>query len=262
MASLSIGASSNNTNKQNSNNNNAYMYIHVNLKQNRRTVHFTGPPTRELLQKEFEKLFYRDCIASGSCYFQDSDSIRWEHYQEIANGRPGQRNRNYSIDELKSWSEKEREMVMFPPGFQDRFNAWKNHRDSFSITEPFLFDSDHWPGQTSSGSDFPPLLTHGNVLKLNPDDSWQLATPREHLRSLGFRSPSVLDSVFQQTNMPIRAQKKMAGNGMHLFTMTAWMTFVMSFCVPKSEIQNPEPQPYISVEDSDEDEWADSCRDA
>ena len=64
----------------------------------------------------------------------------------------------------------------------------------------------------------------------------------------------------REAKIPTRAQKKFAGNGMNLFAITAWMSYIMSWCVPKSESQSIELP--LVIHDDDDDEWVDSCRDA
>ena len=124
---------------------------------------------------------------------------------------------------------------------------------------PYIFDGYHHPGQSAAGTDFPPLLTHGHVMALNHDDSWLLATPREHYKSLGFKFPNQLEDIFEKIKAPPSAWKKCAGNGMHFMAMASWMSYIMANCVKHdpnkipptigNSTENDESVEYIDKED-------------
>lgn len=200
---------------------------------NRRTTRWQGPPTQELLRKDFRQRFFKHALAPGSVFFSDSEDDRWNHYLQVINRRPGQKDAKFTLEEVKSWDEEELQRHLFPAGFNSRFQEWKRYRDEMHGDSdlPYIFDGDHHPGQSAAGTDFPPLLTHGHVMALHHDDSWQLATPQEHFKSLGFKFPNELGNIFKKINAPPSTWKKCAGNGMHLMAMTSWMTYILANCV-------------------------------
>ena len=200
---------------------------------NRRTTRWQGPPTLELMRKDFQERFFKHATAPGSVFFSDTDQERQQHYCELINKRPGQKDARFTLEEMKSWSDQELQQHLFPAGFLSRFQAWKSYRDETHGDDilPFIFDGDHHPGQSAAGTDFPPLLTHGHVIALNRDDSWALATPQEHYKSLGFKFPCALGQVFDLIDAPASTRKKCAGNGMHLMSMACWMAYICANCV-------------------------------
>ena len=184
---------------------------------NRRTNRWNGPPTLEGMRADFRQRFFKHTTAPGCVFFSDSDDARMEHYLEVINNRRGQKDANFTAAEVSGWSDAELQQHLFPAGFNARFQSWKELRNEIHGDGdlPFIFDGDHHPGQSSSGTDFPPLLTHGHIIRLNNDDTWQLATPQEHYKSLGYKFPNKLGDIFKNINALPSTWKKCAGNGMH-----------------------------------------------
>ena len=137
-----------------------------------------------------------------------------------------------------------------------------NRDEHHSGQNPFMSDSDHWPGQSAGGEDFPASLTHGNIIALFNDDRWLLATPEEHFKSMGFRYPNGMDEVLKTLELPFYVHNKFARNGMHLFAMSIWMAVIMSQCRLKEEMSLP-PVFFQDEQDywqsSDDEEPASGC---
>ena len=150
----------------------------------------------------FPAAFLQAHNGPGCVFFSDSDDARMEHYLEVINNRRGQKDANFTAAEVSGWSDAELQQHLFPAGFNARFQSWKDLRNETHGDGdlPFIFDGDHHPGQSSSGTDFPPLLTHGHIIRLNNDDTWQLATPQEHYKSLGYKFPNKLGDIFKKIN--------------------------------------------------------------
>ena len=115
-----------------------------------------GTPTLELMRKDFQERVFKHSTAPGSVFFSDTDQERQQHYCELINKRPGQKDARFTLEEMKSWSDQELQQRLFPAGFLSRFQAWKSYRDETHGDDilPFIFDGDHHPGQSAAGTDF------------------------------------------------------------------------------------------------------------
>jgi hypothetical protein len=169
---------------------------------NRRTTCWNGPPTLEGMRADFRQRFFTHTTAPVCVFFSDSDDTRMAHYLEVINKRPGQKDANFTAVEVSGWSDAELQQHLFPAGFNARFQSWKELRNETHGDGdlPFIFDGDHHPGQSSSGTDVPPLLTRGHIIRLNNDDTWQIATPQEHYKPLGYKFPNKLGDIFKNIN--------------------------------------------------------------
>ena len=227
----------------------------------RRTTYWNGPPTLKEMQADFRRRFFKHTTAPGSVFFSDSDDARMAHYIEVINNRPGQKDANFTAEEVSGWSDAELQQHLFPAGFNARFLAWKELRNEThgDGSRSYIFDGDHHPGQSSSGTDFPPLLTHGHIIRLNNDDSWQLATPQEHYKSLGYKFPNKLGDTFKKIKALPTTWKKCAGNGMHLMAMAAFMSYIMANTTKHDPNAMP---PTMSSRGENDDEYVDDEEDA
>eukprot|EP00959_Pyramimonas_sp_CCMP1952_P177025 3700001-Pyramimonas_sp.AAC.1 len=84
-----------------------------------------------------------------------------------------------TTDELKLMDPDDRVQAAFAPGTVDRCKAW---REKDKRTKGFIIsDIEHWPGRGPGGcQEFPCLLTHGTVLRMDQSGEWQLALGKDH----------------------------------------------------------------------------------
>ena len=102
--------------------------------------------------------------------------------------------------------------------------------------------------------EFPTQMCHGTIAALSAT-SWKLVTPSERFCGLGFHAlPAVctqwpecdLMRILRAENISKTSLHKLTGNGMHLASQAAWMTYVISHCALRSWFESsprtvPEP---------------------
>ena len=133
-----------------------------------------------------------------------------------------------------SWQASFLEALLPPCGLQ-RYCAWDKLRaENEGIGGSYLADIEHHPGRGSGGSLFPCLLTHGTVV------DWEVgrpATSMEHVAAQGFHvfGDHKYNSRITSCLRSLQAYrvKRLAGNGICLPAILAWMVFVWSNTVKR-----------------------------
>ena len=229
---------------------------------NRLTVEWHGPPSQEAVEIEFMHLFARSMQMTATDLICETDESRWAMYLHIANERGKKTGRVFTNEELIALPPWQLLTLIQPVGAPQRLDEWyvfmeANH--PVQEGEAFFCDIDHHPGTRSTGGrEWPSQLTHGTVLAVFERERWKMATPKEYMGALGFHSlpdycsrfsmsPAV--KVIDRLGLTDKEVRLLCGNGMHLMTQAAWMTYVLS------NISEKEPLCDECVDDQD-DEWS------
>ena len=226
-------------------------------------------PVGEALQEDFRDAFWRSPQVQGAILLCDSEESRWEYYRSLAGGL-GNR---MSVDDLKALPDWELMTYIGPPGMAQRHHEWRSfmfgHHWTQEGIEDFMVDLDHHPGSKgcTGGREFPTQLCHGTIATLSAT-SWTLATPLERVCAMGFHAlPAVctqwpecdLMRIIRAENISRSSLHKLTGNGMHLVSQAAWMTYVLSHCARRDWFESsPRTVPGSEVDNEADDEWAES----
>ena len=226
---------------------------------NRFTMLWVGPSDQNMVERDFLARFARRTLLAGSSLLTASTEERFEYYAEVMNNRPGQKAANFTGAELQTWSPDDLKARLGPAGWLERFLAWEQERDIRHQPLPgrdYMADLDQWPahgkhkcGQAracaerfGAGDLWPTQLTHGSIAALAADGTWRLATPNEHLAALGVpvHDPeNPLLGYLQELKVPGRRVKMLAGNGMHVRLIGAWMAYIFA-----NTIRRPAVDPF------------------
>ena len=146
-----------------------------------------------------------------------------------------------TIAELQELSPDELIQVMGPAGMAQRYREWQEQWAAESGAPGYMCDIDHHPNSKGGtpGHNFPVQLCHGHILCFGCGaDEWKIATGKEHMVANAFHSLDAaaskqfpvcpLMSVLDAMDLKECQLKAMSGNGMNLFTQSAWMMYVMS----------------------------------
>lgn len=217
---------------------------------NKKTMLYHGPESQEEVQGLFDDLFNRSIRMTGSSLMQASGEARDKDFIALAKIQ-GYHLQGWKASDLACFDKGELMRMLLPPGCVSRYKDWMASITDSSLLhvpqpgfadlmdEPeVLFDVDHNPGVGSTwGYDWPVVLKHGIIMSVKPSrpQEWTLATGTEHLNCLGWHMFRVEGSAFQPSPMapilgdlPMRAQKALAGNGMHVATQFNWQWFCFS----------------------------------
>ena len=158
-------------------------------------------------------------------------------------------------------------MRCFSPGIIRRINEWESKKkNDLTIvqTSPCSVDLDHNVNKGNShGPWIPTQLQHNTFMDINHSDRpWRVATGMEHFAAMGWPVFGPMQLMFGKNPMtkifadlPIRSQKSLSGNSMHLVTQAAWMMYVLANVVPVEKFQ---PRRTMG---SANDEWDDEVVD-
>ena len=195
-------------------------------------------------------------MCSGSELLCATDEERFEYYAQLA---MTQRN-CLTVECMRDMPKHELLSMVLPPGAVKNKNDWQQHHSEFASPGGIMMvDADQGYGTrgASAGSDFPVQLKHGHIFELREDPAaWRLSTGMEHFNALGFQVSS--ESIPSARSKMVKflkclhphQQKLLAGNSMHIETMSSWMLYVLGNIVPV-DVPLKDDLPRASAEDWD-----------
>ena len=130
----------------------------------RQELVWVGPDTQEGIQQQFDSMFSRRCLLTGSIFFQASQDDIASWAQELADKR------FRGNSQPLPTSGRGMLTACLSPGQLQRLEAYKKvYLQRCALDGTMLADLDHWPDSPgpAAGPNFPTLLRHGCIVDLN-----------------------------------------------------------------------------------------------
>ena len=193
----------------------------------RQELVWVGPDTQEGIQQQFDSMFSRRCLLTGSIFFQASQDDIASWAQELADKR------FRGNSQPLPTSGRGMLTACLSPGQLQRLEAYKKvYLQRCALDGTMLADLDHRPDSPgpAAGPNFPTLLRHGCIVDLNRPE--RIAQNVDRWLSLGF---PVADSAMTRYTWPLkdfvfsfpdRVQKSFSGNCQSLPAILAWTVYV------------------------------------
>ena len=233
---------------------------HMGSGLNRYTMLWTGPESDAAIQEDFDKIYNTTMETTGDIFFA-ADNL--EVRSEFSRMLQLRGHYNAAAELPASFDDDDFLSQVLAPGAAQRRDAYEKIRHEYEgIGGSYLADVEHWPGRLGKGGPlFPCQLCHGTVV------SWMSRRPavsHEHLAAQGYH---ILNAHCSDFTSPLKAffcgdghttlspskKKELAGNGISLPVMLAWILYVLCNS-RKRPIDTPErPIQDARPEDNDDD---------
>ena len=204
---------------------------------NRKLWVWVGPTSQQAIQQGFDAVFAADAQLTGDIYFVANPTA----IQQFVEERASRRGKKLPADFLQR-SMKDYLACLLPPGAMVRLSQYEAVMlDRQSLDGSFLVDLDHnLDCGPACGPLMPALDTHASIYSFKHE---RLALGSEllaaqgvdtHEAMAGNRGLSPLKNVFEQFGDS--DQRFLAGNTMHIPSLSAWLLYAMSNVRSRAEL--------------------------
>ena len=211
-----------------------------------------GPTGADAVKQDFEAVFARSCMLTGSVFCQEDDAERAEWYERKL------KQKCFFGSKLPEGEKLMRKILT--PGQLQRLEAYGKLRPEHQALDgTFICDLDHWPNSPGPdfGPMFPVLLRHGTILDMN---TGKFAMNLDRFLALGFQMSKTLNHRFEWPlaryvlSASDRELQGLTGNCQSVPAILAWQLYV--FCntarlEPRYVTRQPSPS---ESQDGDEEE--------